>query len=161
MHFSLFHHQKDYFDSELFDQTNFYNKFIHDLNDCKREAIIESPFVTTSRMRVFYPTFRKLLAQNVRVHIITRDPVDYDDEFMRNQSTNEILVCSEMGINVVLLEGNHHRKLAILDRNILWEGSLNILSYSHSKEIMRRVENKETVNQMFAFLKLQKLLIKG
>jgi phosphatidylserine/phosphatidylglycerophosphate/cardiolipin synthase-like enzyme len=111
-------------------------------------------------MNLLYPTFKKLLARNVHVNIITRDPIDHDDEFMRNQSTNEILCCNEMGINVVLLSGNHHRKIAILDKNILWEGSLNILSQNNSREIMRRIENKETATQMFDFLKLQKLLIK-
>jgi hypothetical protein len=110
-------------------------------------------------MNLLYPTFKKLLARNVRVNIITRDPIDHDDEFMRNQSTNEILCCNEMGINIVLLRGNHHRKIAILDRNILWEGSLNILSYSNSREIMRRIEDKKTADQMFNYLKLQKLFI--
>ena len=155
----FFNHQRSRFDSKLFDQTDFYGQFIQDLNGCKNEVVIESPFITSSRMNLIYPTFKKLLVRNVSIHIITRDPIDHDDEFTRNQSTNEILCCNEMGINVVLLSGNHHRKIAILDRNILWEGSLNILSQSNSREIMRRIENKETVTQMFDFLKLQKLLI--
>jgi phosphatidylserine/phosphatidylglycerophosphate/cardiolipin synthase-like enzyme len=159
MFIPFFRHQKSRFDSKLFDQTDFYGQFIHDLNSCKNEVIIESPFITSSRMNLLYPTFKKLLARNVHIHIITRDPIDHDDEFMRNQSTNEILCCNEMGINIVLLRGNHHRKIAILDRNILWEGSLNILSYSNSQEIMRRIENKETATQMFNFLRLQKLFI--
>jgi len=152
----LFQIKQD-FKSRLFDEKTFYPQFQKDLVKCQSELIIESPFITSSRMNLLYPTFIKLLAQNVRIHIITRDPIDHDDEFMRNQSTNEILSCNEMGINIVLLRGNHHRKIAILDRNILWEGSLNILSYSNSREIMRRIENKETATQMFDFLKLQKL----
>ena len=160
MFIPFFHHQKSYFDSKLFDQTDFYRQFIRDLNSCKNEVIIESPFITSSRMNLLYPTFKKLLARNVHINIITRDPIDHDDEFTRNQSTNEILCCNEMGINVVLLSGNHHRKIAILDCTVLWEGSLNILSQSNSREIMRRIENKETATQMFDFLKLQTLLIK-
>ena len=159
MFIPIFRHQSGHFDSKLFDQTDFYSQFIQDLNGCKNEVVIESPFITSTRMNLLYPTFKKLLARNVHIHIITRDPIDHDDEFMRNQSTNEILSCNEMGINIVLLQGNHHRKIAILDRSILWEGSLNILSYSNSQEIMRRIESKETATQMFDFLKLQKLLI--
>jgi phosphatidylserine/phosphatidylglycerophosphate/cardiolipin synthase-like enzyme len=159
MFIPFFYHQRSRFDSKLFDQTDFYSQFIQDLNGCKNEVVIESPFITSSRMNLLYPTFIKLLARNVRVNIITRDPIDHEDEFMRDQSTNEILRCDELGINVVLLRGNHHRKIAILDRTVLWEGSLNILSQSNSREIMRRIEDKETTNQMFNFLKLQKLLI--
>ena len=159
MFLPFFHHQKSHFESKLFDQTDFYRQFICDLNSCKNEVVIESPFITSSRMNLLYPTFKKLLARNVNVNIITRDPIDHDNKFTRNQSTNEILCCNEMGINVVLLSGNHHRKIAILDHTVLWEGSLNILSQSNSREIMRRIENKETATQMFDFLKLQKLLI--
>ncbi len=105
-------------------------------------------------MESFYPILIELISRKVQVHIVTRDPVDHDDEYMRNQATNEVLHCMELGIKVVLLKGYHHRKIAILDRSILWEGSLNILSYSYSQEIMRRIEDKDSANQMFNFLKL-------
>ncbi len=63
-----------------------------------------------------------------------------------------------MGVQVLLCSGNHHRKLAIIDRKILWEGSLNILSQVRSREIMRRIEGKELAIQMFKFLRLEKFL---
>lgn len=146
------------FSSELYDDRNFYQAFLKDIKNCKKEIIIESPFITSSRIRAFYPVFKQLISRNVCIYITTRDPIDYDDDLMRYQSTNEILCCNEMGINITLIPGNHHRKLAILDREILWEGSLNILSYSRSKEIMRRIEDEETTDQMIRFLKLEKLL---
>ena len=39
--------------------------------------------------------------------------------------------------------GNHHRKLAILDRKVLWEGSLNILSQTRSREIRIKLIKEE------------------
>lgn len=149
---------KKTFNSKLFTQSDFYTRFMRDLKHCQKEAIIESPYITASRMELLYPIFNELLSRKVRIHIITRDPVDHDDEYMRDQATNEILYCMELGINVVLLKGYHHRKIAILDRNILWEGSLNVLSYKNSQEIMRRIEDKDSANQMFSFLKLGKFI---
>jgi len=108
-------------------------------------------------MGLFYPVFTKLLKREIKIHIITRDPIDHD-EYFRDQATNEILECNEMGINVIMLKGNHHRKLAIIDRKILWEGSLNILSYNRSREIMRRIESEESANEMFGFLKLGRFI---
>jgi len=58
---------------------------------------------------------------------------------IRHQATNEILFCKELGINIILLRGSLHRKIAIVDRSILWEGSLNMLSHYNSQEIMRRL----------------------
>ncbi len=148
---------KRYFRSQLYTERDFYNRFLQDLNECQREIIIESPYITSSRMGLFIPVFKELIHKEVKIHIITRDPIDHD-EYFRDQATNEILKCNEFGINIVMLKGNHHRKLAIIDRNILWEGSLNILSYNRSQEIMRRIEDKETANQMFNFLKLGKFI---
>ena len=75
---------------------------------------------------------------------------------MKYQAEEEIRNFEIMGVTVLPFIGNIHRKLAILDRNILWEGSLNILSQRDSHEIMRRFEGKETAKQVMTFLKLDK-----
>lgn len=144
--------------SQLFDEISFYPQFLKDLANCQREVIIESPFITPSRMEKLYPIFKRLLDKKVRIHVITRDPKEHDD-FSCYQATEEILECSELGINVHILRGRHHRKLAIIDGTILWEGSLNILSYSFSKEIMRRFVDKRIVKEMLRFLNMPKVLI--
>lgn len=115
--------------SELFDENTFYKYFLADLEICKNDVIIESPYMTSSRMQKLYPLLEQLLQRGVKVYIITRDPVDHDDEYMRNQATNEILYCKDLGIQVILLTGYHHRKIAILDRTTLWE---EVLTFFHS-----------------------------
>ena len=59
----------------------------------------------------------------------------------------------EIGIKVFYTI-KHHRKLAIIDEEILWEGSLNILSQGDSCEIMRRTVSSSLVYQMLCFIKL-------
>ena len=157
----MFLFQKRTFNSRLFDQTTFYGQLFHDLKSCKTEVIIESPFISASRVRHFYPVFKDLISRNIAIYVVTRDPSDYGSEFVRDQATNEILLCRELGVQLILRKDHHHRKLAIIDRKILWEGSLNILSYSNSQEIMRRIEDQETTTEIINFLKLQKLLFKG
>ena len=143
--------------SDLFDETTFYQTFTKDLSKCKNEVIIESPYITAKRMKTFDHIFKELLKREVKVYIITRDPKEHE-ESMEIQSEDAICWCEAVGIQVLLCSGNHHRKLAILDRQILWEGSLNILSQTHSREIMRRIENEETAMEMFTFLKFKRLL---
>lgn len=143
--------------SSLFDEKTFYQTFLRDLERCQNEVIIESPFITSDRMRTFDRIFSKLLERGVKIYIITRDPKEHE-QFMEPQSEEAISWCETIGIQVLLCVGNHHRKLAILDREILWEGSLNILSQKHSREIMRRIENKESATEMFNFLKLYKFI---
>lgn len=150
--------QKQPFKSQLYNEKDFYKNFLKDLTIVKHELILESPYITSSRMDLLTPIFQALLDKGRKIHIVTRDPVEHEDEYLRHQSTNEILKCVELDINMVLLKGYHHRKLAIIDRQILWEGSLNILSHSSSKEIMRRIEGESFAIQMFEFLQLGKLI---
>jgi hypothetical protein len=148
------------FKTDLFDESGFYEKFMADLTDCKREVIIESPYITSSRMDYLRSAFDALISRDVKVYIITRDPIEHEER-MRYHATNEILKCKEIGLNMILLHGNHHRKIAIIDRNILWEGSLNILSQNTSIEIMRRTESKQYTSSMFDFLNYKQIIIRG
>lgn len=142
--------------SKLFDDTNFYSAFLRDIAKAEKEVLIESPYITSSRMELFLPVFERLLNKKVKICLVTRDPIEHD-EIIRYQATNEILYCKEMGIDIKLLLGNHHRKLAIIDRSVLWEGSLNILSQNSSKEVMRRIKSKDIAMQMYKFLKLDRI----
>lgn len=152
--FNLFNQQ---FKSKLFNEKGFYRQYIKDLKYCQKELIIESPFITNSRMEILIPVFKVLLNKKVKIKIITRDPSEHEEEIMRDQATNEILQCVDMGIRVNLITGHHHRKISIIDKTIAWEGSLNILSFSNSREFMRRIEGKNETLKILKFIKLSNL----
>ena len=145
------------FNSQLHDEKTFYKAFLRDLEHCRKEVIIESPFICSSRMKILKSNFEKLIGKGVKIFVITRDPREHSNGY-EVQSEEEIRYFEVLGVQVLLCVGNHHRKLAILDRKVLWEGSLNILSQTHSREIMRRIENQELTLEMFNFLKLNKVL---
>jgi len=143
--------------SSLFDEKTFYQTFLNDLEHCQREVIIESPFITSVRMKTFDRVFQNLLMKGVKIYIVIRDPSEHDGGY-EIQSEEAICWCEAIGIQVLVCSGNHHRKLAILDRKILWEGSLNILSQHNSREIMTRTDNEDLTMRMFNFLKFSKYI---
>ena len=143
--------------SKLFDEKTFYQQFVCDLLACKKEVIIESPFIARERMKMLMPVFEVMIDRGIEVYVITRHPSDHS-KTMEVQSESIIRRFEMMGVQVFICKGNHHRKLAILDRNVLWEGSLNILSQSYSREIMRRIEDGNTALEMFDFLKLRQFI---
>lgn len=145
------------FNSSLYDETTFYRQFTEDLLRCTSEVVIESPYITQERIKTLFPIFERLIKRSVRVYVITRDPREHT-ETLDYQSEAEIQRFERLGVQIFLCLGNHHRKLAILDRTTLWEGSLNILSQIQSREIMRRIEEKEVAMEMFNFLKLAKFI---
>ena len=62
---------------------------------------------------------------------------------------------------VFITKNNHHCKLAFIDRNVLWEGSLNILSQTNSREIMRRIEGENHAPKMFNYHNLGRIIKKS
>jgi phosphatidylserine/phosphatidylglycerophosphate/cardiolipin synthase-like enzyme len=143
--------------SILYDETTFYNKFKQDLLEAKQEVIIESPFIATRRLEMLKPVFEALVGRGVQVFIMTRDPLEHDESMLR-QAEAGVHYFEVLGVQVLLCEGGHHRKLAMIDRKVLWEGSLNILSQTKSREIMRRIESETMALEMFEFLKLNKFI---
>lgn len=139
------------YSSTLHDEKTFYSAFLRDLDRAKEEIIIESPFITSARMKMLWPSLKRAYSKGIKVYIITRDPNDHSDGY-EVQSESEIEALEALGIQVFLCIGNHHRKLAIIDRKVLWEGSLNILSQTKSREIMRRLDGGGFAVDMFNFL---------
>ncbi len=139
--------------SLLYDDSTFYARFASDLKNCHSEVIIESPFITSRRLDLLMPALQKLKSKHVRITINTRDPEINDDEVMCRDARFALSKLQHMGINVLYTSG-HHRKLAIIDRSILYEGSLNILSQNNSYEVMRRIESAQLAWQMIRFVKI-------
>lgn len=136
--------------SQLFDNETFYDAFVNDLRHAERNVLIESPFITTRRMDVLLPTLIKLRQKGVHIIVNTRNPDEHDYEYTA-QATATVRAMQEIGVKV-LYSVKHHRKLAVIDEDILWEGSLNILSQNDSCEIMRRTKSRELANQVMRFI---------
>lgn len=142
--------------SQLFNEEMFYPAFEKDLKYCGSELIIESPFVTRRRLQSLLPALQKLKARKVRIIINTKDPRELDED-RREEAYRVIASLQHKGIQVIFTHG-HHRKLAIIDRSILYEGSLNILSQNRSTEIMRRTESVRMAWEMVRFVGVDKAL---
>ena len=145
------------FNSSLFNEHTFYQRFYHDLLRCKAEVVIESPYISCKRMSELYPILEKLIRRRVKVYVVTRNPKEHLRD-LAQQAEIEIQRFERLGVQVFLCFGGHHRKLAVLDRKILWEGSLNILSQTRSREVMRRIEGESYAREMLAFTKIEKYL---
>ncbi len=137
--------------SILTDEKSFYHQFSQDLLEAKQEVIIESPYITIPRMRSLKSLFELLIKRGVAIFIITRSPEEHS-EYMSEQSETGIRYFEALGAQVLLCKA-HHRKLAMIDRTIVWKGSLNILSHRNTREFMEREENKHKAKALFSFLK--------
>lgn len=140
---------QDLHSSTLYGNETFYKAFMDDLRYAERCVYIESPFITTKRMEELLPILASLRSRNVGVTANTRHPLEHEGVYV-DQANDAVAAMQALGITV-LYTVKHHRKLAILD-DVLWEGSLNILSQNDSCEIMRRSASPVLVSQMANFI---------
>ena len=142
----------------LFNEQTFYKAFVQDMLKAENEVIIYSPFISKFRSDFFRETMTKLKKRNINVFIFTR-PLEEHNLVMRSEITCALNDYKEFGADIFCLPGLIHEKVAIIDREILWEGSLNILSQRSSKEMMRRTTDKDSTMQVLTYLGLNKSLI--
>jgi len=134
--------------SRLFNNETFYKTFTSDLRYTRRRVYIESPFITKRRIDELLPIIEGLRYRGIEVTVNTRCPDEHDGEYI-GQATDGIEAMQELGVRV-LYTVRHHRKLAVID-DVLWEGSLNILSQNDSCEVMRRIVSSALADEMLRF----------
>lgn len=144
--------------SRLFDNETFDHAFLKDISKCRNSLVIESPFIRLNRVLDLLPLFTNLRNKGVQVVINTRPPEEHDTEY-QYQAEQAVSSLQDIGVRV-LFTVKHHRKLAVIDRETFWEGSLNILSYYDSCEIMRRTVSASDAETLLNFIGINKYLMK-
>lgn len=139
-------------ESRLFTEQGFYDAFIRDVKKAQKSVTIESPFLTEKRTLQLIRTFEKLHKRRVKVIVYTRTP-KHRPYRLQGEAMRAIQTLHMVGVTIYECYDYRHRKVAIIDRAILWEGSLNILSQSKSRETMRRIVSAPLSNQMLNLIK--------
>ena len=140
--------------SSLYNQDTFYKTFSQDLRKARSLVVIESPFITKKRIDSLLPIITRLTARGVHT-IVNTKPLEEHTALLYNQALRGIGLLKDAGVEVLMTVG-HHRKIAIIDDEILYEGSLNILSQNDSCEMMRKIKSRDEVKRMLRFIGLKK-----
>jgi len=149
--FTLFNPRS--FESKLYDEKQFYPAFITDLKQASSNIVIESPFICYRRAASLMPEFIRALDRGVKITLNTRYPNEHDGS-MKTQAEAVVQAYENMGVRIRYTH-KLHRKIAIVDRSVLWEGSLNILSHGSTSEVMRRILSKADCRAMLKFLSVK------
>lgn len=122
-------------------QEFFFKAFAKDLSQAKDKVVIVSPFLTINRISSFEAIFRELHYKGVKTFIITKPFKEQklSQDFEKELADN----LKELNIEIIP-KSLTHEKLAIIDRKIIWHGSLNILSHKNTSELMIRFVAEES-----------------
>ncbi|MDL2226642.1 phospholipase D-like domain-containing protein [Deltaproteobacteria bacterium OttesenSCG-928-M10] len=130
----------------IFNQDSFLPVLTHDLEQVRKEIVIVSPYLSKGRINQMGRLFVPGLTRGTDVVIITRPPESFADT-TKPRTAALVMELRDMGATVILKE-RIHQKFAVIDRRVVWYGSINLLSYGKSEESMMRFENREIAEEL-------------
>ena len=136
-------------------QDRFYEHLHDDLVGATEQVVIYSPFMTQERVGRLEPDLRTVFERGAEVWVITKPLEERSGD--RDVYAGIEQGLRNWGVRVVHKRGMHE-KLVMVDRHVLWQGSLNPLSFSSTQEIMERRASREIVADYVRVLRLDDLL---
>jgi hypothetical protein len=136
-------------------QDRFFEHLHDDLAGARSRVVVYSPFMTQDRVGRLEPHLRATVERGAEVWVITKTLEERTRDRAVYQEIEHGL--RNWGVQVVHKKGMHE-KLVIVDDQVLWQGSLNPLSFSSTQEIMERRDSREIVADYASVLRLDDLL---
>jgi hypothetical protein len=123
----------------IYNRDSFLPVFNNDIAAAKKEVLIVSPFVRKRRVLQMIHHLKTAISNNARVIVVTR-PIEEFKQADQNALQEALDLFKENEICVVL-KPNIHQKFAIMDKKIIWYGSINFLSYGTAEESVMRIDS--------------------
>jgi len=132
----------------IFDHLNFQPVYENDLSTAEKEIVIVSPFATKRRLQQATPSLSAALQKKVAVTIMTRPAGDHKDR----EALQPLFASMESAGITMIFKSGIHQKFAIIDRKIVWYGSVNLLGYGRSEETLMRLESAAIAGELLKIL---------
>lgn len=127
-----------------------------DIARAQQRIIVYSPLIRQNRLSLFKPQLKAAVERGARVYVVTKP---FSDRGKKEVAHYRLLekTLEEWGV-VVIHKQRMHERLIFIDDTVLWEGSLNPLSYGDTEEYMERRISKRVVEEYEKTLRLHELL---
>ena len=130
--------------NSIYDNTNFFEVFATDISASQVEILIVSPFLSKKAIIKFL-SLTDYSRKNLTV--ITR-PID---NYMNDTNKGRVQECLDLLKQagcVVKFRNMIHQKFAIIDKKIIWYGSVNLLSFGKSEESIMRLKSVDIAGEL-------------
>lgn len=136
-------------------QDSFDRHLFPDLAEARERVVIFSPFLTYGRVATVQHQLRAAIERGARVWVVTKGHAERGQQLDTYRQIERTL--QSWGVTVVH-KAKMHEKLVFVDDETLWHGSLNVLSFSDTQEIMERRRSRAVVEDYEKTLRLPELL---
>jgi superfamily II DNA or RNA helicase len=130
----------------IFNIDTYGSVFWQDLREASSEIVISSPYLSAPKVDRLIDTMKSRQEAGVKITIVTWNP----DSYKYGKSEARMALMSQLhdaGFNIELVEQCYER-YAVIDNNIVWYGSVNLLSKEDIEDNIMRVESKEIAAEL-------------
>lgn len=132
--------------NSIYNNNNFLTVFSNDILAAKNEVVIVSPFISKRRLLQMLELLKNVIVNRVIINLITRPEGDFKEKEKSNLKEMYELI-KTAGINIIF-KTNIHQKFAVIDKKIVWYGSINLLSYGTAEESIMRLQSINIANEL-------------
>ncbi len=132
----------------IFDTETYYKIYEQDLLRANSEVIISSPGLNEKKVTQFVRGMQRKQESGIKVTVITLEATSYPEN--RVEKASELISYLKQAGVVVKLLPTMHEHFALIDKEIVWYGSMNLLSGEKGDDNLMRVVSKEIVQELMA-----------
>ena len=133
----------------FYDEKTYEKALLEDIRAVKKEIIIVSPRLHSGKVKRFLDVLLDAHGRGVSVCIHTKnlDELKLD---MQEGARAAAALLEEYNFSVEYKPGLY-QKLAVIDNEIVWYGSMDLLAYSRSEENFMRVKDSYVAGELISF----------
>ena len=130
----------------IFDIYSYEKVYAKDLLEANKEIIISSPGLNHAKVDAFVKLIKQRQEDGVKLTVITLNPEGYPEEKIKD-TKRLVERLKNCGIRIKLQEYMHEH-FAIIDDEIVWYGSMNLLSRAKVDDNLMRVKSKDVAQEL-------------
>ena len=130
----------------IFDSESYTSVFERDVAQADTEIVISSPGIGVKGVHRILKTLEERHDSGVKITLLTLSADNYPQQ--RIEKTKGLITeLIESGVTVLEKTGMHEH-FAVIDREIVWYGSVNLLSNAKEEDGLMRVKSREIAQEL-------------
>lgn len=132
--------------NSIFDNETYQYPFEADLQNAKHSIVISSPYISRNRVYQVIDLLKEKQVNGIEITIITNDSEVYNTEDSTGWLIDQIKM-KEIGYHVIT-HSDAVEHFAIIDKEIIWYGNMNILGRINVEDRMMRIKSIEVAAEL-------------
>lgn len=130
----------------IYGKEDYQRVFDKDIECANESIIISSPGLNQKNINNYLKLFQSRMKENVSITILTLDPITYPQNMI--EKTDRLVQSLKKNAINVIISSSLYKYYAIIDKEIVWYGHMNLLSNIKVHDYMMRIQNHQLIYEL-------------